>query len=71
MTNRSSLISSIKSLIRIIDRSRNNKVSIDKNEWYRQDAKSNAEYYSREGDKYYTQFKDDFTQLKKLVSDYE
>lgn len=71
MTNRSSLISSIKSLIRIIDRSRNNKVSIDKNDWYRQDAKSNAEYYSRECDKYYTQFKDDFTQLKKLVSDYE
>ena len=71
MTNRSSLISSIKSLIRIIDRSRNNKVSINKNDWYRQDAKSNAEYYSRECDKYYTQFKDDFTQLKKLVSDYE
>ena len=71
MVNRSSLINSIKSLIRIIDRSRNNKVSLDKNEWYRQDAKSNAEYYSRECDKYYTQLKDDFAQLKKLVSDYE
>lgn len=71
MTDRSSLISSIKSLIRIIDRSRNNKVSIDKNEWYRQDAKSNAEYYSRECDKYYTQLKNNFAQLKKLVSDYE
>ena len=71
MTNRSSLINSIKSLIRGIDRSRNNKASIDENDWYRQDAKSKAEYYSRDCDKYYTQLKDNFAQLKKLVSDYE
>lgn len=71
MSDRSSLINSIKSLIRGIDRSRNNKASIDENDWYRQDAKSKAEYYSRECDKYYTQLKDNFAQLKKLVSDYE
>lgn len=69
--NRSSLIYSIKSLIQIIDRSRNNKVDVEGNGGWHQDAKSNAEYYSRECNKYYNQFKDNFAQLKKLVSDYE
>lgn len=69
--NRSSLIYSIKSLIQIIDRSKNNKVDVEGDGGWYQDAKSNAEYYSRECNKYYNQFKDNFAQLKKLVSDYE
>lgn len=68
--DRTSLITLMEELIKVIDRSRDNKVSLDVGGWA-QDAKSQAEYYSKRCNERFLQFKDNFTQLKNLVKDYE
>lgn len=69
--NRSALIDSIKTMVRVIESSRKNKVDPDGSGWWSQDAKSNANYYSKKCNEYYISFKSNFEKLKTLVNQYE
>lgn len=69
MTDRSLLINSIKTMVRVVESSKKNKV--DPDGIGGQDAKSNVDYYSLKCNRYYSSFKSNFEKLKNLVNQYE